>query len=688
MSISNLQIKIKYQSFVDNPIRDFYVPVLGESVIYKRAVGFFSSEILVDYVKGLRNFLKNNGKIQLLISPYLSSYDINAMEFAFSENLTKEKTNKLFLRFLSNPIAFTSAKLLFLLIKMNLLEIRVAEPQKTTGLFHDKIGLFIDKEGYKIAISGSNNETSAAVKENIESFNTFCSWKSGQEEYVNQHNQDFENYWNGINPLIKIFPLEQALDKKIINEFVTNESCEDLFNLIDEDIAIIGDNDWSFCPYGFQEVAVEKWLENKRGIFKFATGSGKTFTAIYLMERLERTINRNFFIVVVPDKTLVNQWASILETYNKSVIKCYSANNNWQNELKDFIEVSRIRTKFNCYVVVTNDSYITDRFQRELAKLSNNYLLVVDECHTWGTEAMLRNLPNSDMRLGLSATPEIFYSENKTERLIDFFGGIIAEYSLKDAINDGKLVHYKYYPHFIELTEEEKLSYNELTKKIVKIIGYDIDDMSDRHIEFTGLLEKLLFARARIVYGAKEKLNILERIVEKMAQKKNLIIYCGPTSYLGDNETEKDSLTQLETVNKLLGKLDIKFAQYTSRETEVERKTALRAFTSGDYSTLVAIKCLDEGVNIPQIERAIIMASSTNPREFIQRRGRLLRTYPGKEFAEIHDFIVYSPEFPLLCKKEMLRVAEFSGLAINKNEIISSLTQRQKHIYLEVVNNG
>lgn len=689
MSIKNIPIKIKYQSFVDDPITDFYIPVLEESISYKRAVGYFSSTILIDYVRGLRNFLSSGGKMQLIISPYLSKSDISAIELINLEDMTKELTNSLFLSFLSDQAAFTSAKLLFILIKMDMLEIKVAEPKKTTGLFHDKIGIFEDSDKNKVAITGSNNETSASVRSNIESFNTFCSWKIGQEEYVNQHATDFDNYWNGNNPLIKIYPLNQALDLKIINEFETDEKYEDLVKLLYDDITD-EENNWSVIPYEFQLNAVKEWFKVRQGIFKFATGSGKTKTAIYLMERLEKEKSKNFFIIVVPDKTLVNQWSDELDLYNKRVIRCFSENNNWQIKLKDYIEISKIMDQYNYYVVVTNDSYVTERFQRELSKIGRNYLLVIDECHTWGTEAMLNNLPEPSMRLGLSATPEIFYSKIKTDKLMKFFGGIVAEYSLEDAIRDEKLVPYKYFPHFVKFSDEEKTKYNDLTKKIVRLIGYDIDDMSDKFAQFGGLLEILLFSRARIVYGAEDKINNLKNIVVDIANQKNLIIYCGPTSYLNENSnlTEKDSLTQLEMVNKLLGQLDLKFAQYTSKETEAERKNALQAFTSGDFSTLVAIKCLDEGVNIPQIERAIIMASSTNPREFVQRRGRILRTYPGKTHSEIHDFVVFDQNFPLLNKKEIARVVEFSKLAINKDELVNNLNHEQKKIYMEVLNNG
>lgn len=689
MSFKDMPIKIKYKSFIDNPINDFYIPVLEKSMVYRRAVGYFSSSILLDYTIGLREFLKNSGKIELIISPYLSSRDKSSIDLVYTESVTQRLTNEMFQSYLTDKATFASAKLLFILIKLGRLEIKVAEPKNTIGLFHDKIGLFYDTSDNKIAIIGSNNETSAAVKSNVESFNTFCSWKPGQDEYVLQHEIDFEKYWKGENNNIKIYSLKEALDEDIIMEFETDENFDDLVSLIFDEITD-DEKNWSVTPYSFQENAVDIWFKERKGIFKFATGSGKTKTAIYLMEKLERERKKNFFIIVVPDKTLVNQWADELDSYDKKVVRCFSANQNWNKEFKDLIDVSNIREIFNYYIVVTNDSYVSEKFKRELQKLNDNYLLVVDECHTWGTDNFLNNLPSPNMRLGLSATPELFYSEEKTQRLLGFFGGIVAEYSLADAIEDERLVKYTYYPHFVTLSATEKTKYDELTKKIVRLIGNDVDEMSDRFAQFGSILELLLFARARIVYGAINKMEVLKELVSSFSEQKNLIIYCGPTSYSNETaeETEKDSLTQLETVNKLLGELNIKFAQYTSKESENERKAALSSFVSEDYSTLVAIKCLDEGVNIPQIQKAIIMASSTNPREFVQRRGRILRTYPGKEFSEIHDLIVFDDNYPLLCKKEMTRVYEFSKLAINKNEMISQFNKFQKAIFMEVSKDG
>lgn len=669
MGLSQLNIKLKYKSIDDDILKSFYIPVLSESKYYYRAVGYFSSSILVEYAKGLKTFIKNNGKMKLIISPYLTSSDYTELHDEFNNQKTKFLINSMFQKFLKNDdVVVASSKLLIMLLKNGCLEIKVAEPKNKAGLFHEKIGLFYDDIGNRVAISGSNNETGSAVLFNHESFNTFCSWKLGQDEYIDQHEYDFNSYWNREYKNINIIDLSEAIDKELLKKFDTNETVDDLYNIIFKDEQII--SNLGFRPYDYQKEAVNMWLLNEMGIFKFATGAGKTKTAIYLMERLKTKYDKLFFIIVVPDKTLVNQWAEELEEYRLNTLRCFSGTKNWEVRFKDIIDVFSIyQTRYE-YIVVTNDSFFNDKFQWELRKLKDEYMLIVDECHSWGTDRILSNLPRNRMRLGLSATPELFFSEEKTRKLLNFFGGITYEYSLERAIKEEKLVGYYYYPIFVKLSSSEKEQYDELTLKIVKLIGNDIDDISDK---YSKALEMLLFKRARIIYGAQSKIDQLEKIVEELSKKGRLLIYCGPTSYTNEVESDvlRDSLTQLQTVNKLLGKMGIRFAQYTSKENEEERLNAINAFKNDTYSTLVAIKCLDEGVNIPQIERAIILASSTNPREFIQRRGRILRHHLGKQNSEIYDFIVYDEDYENLIKKEMERFYEFARLAKNSDQVIN-----------------
>lgn len=669
MDFTDLALKIKYTSFNDDIINEFYHPVLSQSMIYQRAVGYFSSSVLISYLKGLKGLIDNGGHVELLISPYMSENDIETFLNEGYIDLTTN-LNELFESMLNGDVRSKSASQLFyLLVKLKKIIVRIATPRNIKGLFHEKIGLFYDENQHVIAINGSNNETSAALNFNIESFNVFCSWKEGHQVFVDSHVEDFKHLWRGDNQNVIIYALEQALSQHVIEKLDTQNTEDELWwGVLKEDTVNYQSKQYHIKPYDYQLEAVNQWFEKKQGIFKFATGTGKTKTSIYLMEKLEDEELPMFFIIVVPDKTLVNQWFDELQQYEKNVIKCFSDNTKWHNELKDAIDIYQYQPDTFQYVVVTNQTFFSNRFDHLINKLNNEYLLVVDECHTWGTKRILSHLPNPKMRLGLSATPELFFSENKTEQLFDFFSGIIYEYSLEKAIKNKKLVQYEYYPIVVGLEEDEKELYREYTRKIVKLIGHDIDEYNERYAKYQSILETYLFNRARIIYGAKQKLSVLKEIVKPISDKGNLLIYCGPTSFYLEDESNQIALNQLQAVNYELGQLGIKFAQYTSKENERERRDAIETFKNRTYSTLVAIKCLDQGVDIPQIERAIILASSTNPREFIQRRGRILRTYPNKEKAEIYDFIVLDDEFEYLNKKEIKRLMEFSKLSLNHKE--------------------
>ncbi|WP_240327120.1 DEAD/DEAH box helicase [Latilactobacillus curvatus] len=176
----------------------------------------------------------------------------------------------------------------------------------------------------------------------------------------------------------------------------------------------------------------------------------------------------------------------------------------------------------------------------------------------------------------------------------------------------------------------------------------------------------------------------MESLLDNLKNQKNMLIYCGATSLsegivgntegneLDQSNTEA-SKKQIEIVNQMLKGKGILAAQYTKDESGNERQDRIDAFKSGVIDTLVAIKALDEGVDIPEISIGIIMASSGNPREFIQRRGRLLRKSAGKEIAVIYDMVVLGEEsdYDGINMTELKRVAEFSKAAKNKNEILN-----------------
>lgn len=666
MGFKELEIKTKYKSLSQDLLEDFYLPVLSRSKKYDRAVGYFSSESLLLMIKGIRNLVRNDGYIRLIISPTLTEEDYDSL--TKNEIINPIIIESIFESFLHAKETLIGAQLLIVLIEKGFLDIKVAIPNNRIGIFHEKIGIFTDDNDNKIAISGSNNETKNALKLNHESFNAFCDWKDSQNDYVIEHQSDFENYWSDNDSEIKVIDIEKAVSNNYFNKFKTELSIEDLYkNLLREDKF---EYKLPFNLYPHQSVGAKKWLAKRSGILKYATGSGKTKTAIYIIDQVQKEKKTLISIIVVPDKTLVNQWYNEVIKYKWSAIKCFSDNPTWPKQFKDSRMMMKVSDNLNSCIIVTNDTFNTDKFKRELNLLNSDYLLIVDECHTWGTNRTLSNLPLVKMKLGLSATPELFFSEDKTRILIDYFGGIIDEYLLEQAISDKRLVPYKYIPIQVGLSAKEMGDYKSITHKIVKLIGRDIDQYNDR---YNSALESLLFQRARIVYGARSKLDYLEENIDEIKDGGNLLIYCGPTSYKSDSDDEIDTVssTQLEEVNKILGRKNLKFAQYTSKENERERVAALESFKKQSYSTLVAIKCLDEGVDIPQIQKAVILASSTNPREFIQRRGRILRISPNKYFAIIYDFVVFEEELESLIKKELDRVYEFARIAMNRDEIFN-----------------
>lgn len=683
MNFQELELELVYKNLLNNLVDEFYNPLLRHATQYDRAVGYFTSGSLLLMVDGLKAFIKNEGRIRLVISPFILEEDFKVIKNG--DTAIQKHIETIFKRFEEDPHELEGAQLLWLLMQKGILSIKVAIPRNKRGMFHEKIGLLHDSERNIISFAGSNNETRNAILYNYESFNTYRSWIPGQDLYIKHHQINFESYWSQTSLELDVIDIHDAVSQNFLERFASEKELEDynrpqkvkqpteppIINEppVSDDTLPPRKTKSTFTPFKHQIEGAKRWLENKKGILKYATGAGKTKTAILIVERLKEIESKLFTIFVVPDKTMVNQWHDELISYGWDSLRCFSDEYKWDETLAKKIIELRYEDDYHSSVVVTNDTFFGPKFQYELKKLKNNFALIVDECHTWGTERILGNLPAAKMRLGLSATPEIHFFPDKTERLFSYFGGIIHEYDLSQALKDKRLVPYEYKPIRVYLTEDERAAYDDLTLKIVKMLGRDADEYKQG---FPIQAEMLLFKRARIIYGARNKLDVLSERVREFTGGGNALIYCGPASYSHENESDVDatSQTQLEAVNDILEENGLKFAQYTSKESEKERIDALNSFKRGTYSILNAIKCLDEGIDIPQIEKAVILASSTNPREFIQRRGRILRPNAGKEKAIIYDFLVMEEGYESLMKKEIERLNEFAQLATNKKEIL------------------
>ncbi|MDY2883425.1 MAG: DEAD/DEAH box helicase family protein [Romboutsia timonensis] len=432
----------------------------------------------------------------------------------------------------------------------------------------------------------------------------------------------------------------------------------------------------------YQEEAIKKWFDNRlKGIFQMATGTGKTITAISAITRLLNLCKVKKLscgiIIVVPYKSLLEQWVETLRLFKINPIKCYESKNIWFDKLNKKIEFFNFGITKTIYIITTNATFNSESFQESISKIQKDYVLCIDEMHHAATDKYLLNLPEKCIfRLGLSATLESNYNIERTNELVSYFGGIVYEFSMKRAIEEGFLTPYYYYPIFIELSEYEKEEYFMLSKKIGRLIN--VCDKDDE------CLTSLLMKRSRILGSAENKLKELIKLKTKVKNTNYNIFYCGDTIDENDDKF-------IYKVNRIVAnELELKTHTFTSEEDKNERKNILERFKQGDLQAITAIRCLDEGIDIPELRRAFILSSSTNPKEFIQRRGRILRKSKSKEYAEIYDFIVVASldkryineltDEELIVEKkiflrELDRFVEFASLSINEIESHNKLMQ-------------
>lgn len=712
MSFQELDIKNEYRSLLDSVAKDFYIPLLSKAVKYQRAVGFFSSSCLVEISKGISELAKNGGKIQLVASPYLSDEDVEAIKsgYAMRDQVVKDAVRR---EMTEGKTPFEKARLNLLanLISDGVLDIKIAftEDSDRMGMYHEKMGIITDAEGNRVAFAGSMNESATAMTLNYETIDVFCSWK-GEEDRVVAKENAFASIWNDTEPNIKIieFPeLKQEIIEKYKRsvpdfEIDKKEYSPDIDTVLHTDLGIYTEYgpkfpEW-FKLHDYQDEAITEWQKRDyRGIFDMATGTGKTYTGLGALTTLSKNIDHKLAaIIVCPYQHLVEQWVEDILKFNIEPIIGYSESTqkDWQKRLKDAIRDQKLKVRgkeFFCFIC-TNATFSSDYVQTQLAKIKSDTLLMVDEAHNFGAPYLSCLLfDNYKYRLALSATLERHNDEEGTAKLYDFFGEKCIEYTLDRAIEEKKLTKYKYYPIVVTLTEEELEAYDNLSYEIGKCIMKG----KNGKMKLSSRGERLALQRSRIVAGARNKVTMLEEVIQPYIHDKHILVYCGATKGLEQNQDRSDvdseDIRQIDIVTDLLGnKLGMDVSQFTSKESVEEREVLKREFSAGDtLKVLIAIKCLDEGVNIPKIKTAFILASTTNPKEYIQRRGRVLRLAEGKEYAEIYDFITlpYGIEEvtslttaqvkrnSTLVKNELRRAEEFSRIAVNMVESASLIDE-------------
>jgi len=636
-SLKDLSLNIKYGGFDVNLVSEFYTPLLSHSTLYRRSTAFFTGGIFAVAASSIKEFiLENNGKIELVTSTifnkdYLPKQDI-------------EDDISYLIKALDNLILHSNAKTIIdiigTLIVHNKLEIKIAKVPRP-GIHHEKIGIFTDLDGNSLSFSGSINETWSGWTANSEEFKVFKSWDDSSV-YFKADLKNFEMLWDNTKENVEVFSLPKALEEKILSysDDFSIESLEKNIDLIkptqklkvltgfekENNNSSVSDENLNKRELMKHQVdVIDSWIENRYfGIIKHATGSGKTFTGINAIKKwLE---NHNTAIVLVPSVLLLEQWIEEIEEEirDADIVKAGGGvpKKNWNTILR-FLTSKNNSNK--TVVVSTIPTALTIDFKNSVS-WSSDILLVVDEVHNMGSPKALTFLDiNVGAALGLSATPERYGDLDGTKAIFEFFGKILTpEFKISDAIDCGRLVPYIHEPLEVTLSSTEEEEYSKLSLKISKI--YSIIESKSHDSDLKQQLELLLFARAKIIKKAENKIPVAYEVLKKNYKEgEHWLVYCQDSDHL-------------KTARQFFKDNGIKTLEYMSSMSG-DRVSTLNYFKENG-GILVAIKCLDEGIDIPYLQHAIILSSSQNPREHIQRRGRVLRKSKNKNLATIYDALV------------------------------------------------
>ena len=668
----------------DDPFaQDVLIPSFSASSAVECMMGFFSSDVLASLAPGLATFINSSeGKFRLIISPVLRPNDLEAIREGqlTAEAIVTDSLNSFLVT--EDFVQKHTLKCLAWLIRAGRIEIRIALMKH--AFFHPKVWIFTGSENKTLSAHGSSNLTEAGLYRNIEQIAVSTSWGSSDQLYtIDKLREQFQSLWNNRDHNCIVLDLPKAVKNRLLTTYVSESPPKEselrsLYQRAEKHIgeypseyvasqpnfAIPTYLQYEVAPYAHQGKAVEAWCKaGFNGILEMATGSGKTITAMICANRLFTTLKPLLIVVAAPYVPLIQQWCEEIEPFGLNLLNVTEMSGASARAR----ELGRLRRQLRhgsvdvAAIVVTHRTLSSNDFQDELRKFECASLLIADEAHNLGSEGFMATPPTFfDYRLGLSATPVRQYDEAGTKDLLAFFGPVVFRYSLEEAIGHC-LVEYDYHIHTIELTPGELDRWYELTMRIKRNAWRADNESTDTY------LAKLLRDRRTILENASNKILALSNCIDQ----ENLTTLRHTLIYASDKAPE-----QLEAVNSLLNSRGISFHQITYEETakREETKRILELFQNGTLQVLTAKRVLDEGVNIPQVQKAFILASTTVERQWVQRRGRLLRTCPqaGKTHSVIHDFVALPPSMEHLdqdsrglIRSELLRVQEFARLARN-----------------------
>lgn len=685
MGLKELNLKESYDSDSDDLLNDFYISVLSNSISYKRITGFFSSSSLAVAAKGISQFIINGGTMQLVCSAKLGKEDVDAIKNASKD--PKEIIEKTILEDLNeieNEFIKDHVSALGWMIANNKLKIKIAIVIDDNGLptshgiLHPKIGIFEDDKGHKICFSGSNNETASGWLSNIEEFKVFPSWNELLKGYFDPGIKKFEEYWTDNANRVEIIEVPEAVERKLIE-------------IAPKDFMKLDLDKWNpktkkknrVDLRKYQKNAIKNWvLNDNKGIFEMATGTGKTYTALGCFKHLY-TENENLITIIAsPYSHLVVQWEESIKSFgiDIDIIIADSTSPNWKDKLANYLFDIKNGIRQNLVILTTHDTVSNNDFINIMTNCQISELfLIVDEVHAIGSGKRKNGLiPCYKYRLGLSATPTRWFDQEGTEVILKYFGDPVFSFTLEEAIKENYLTPYEYMPKFINLTRSELFDYKLLSEKIGRMFHASDNDKENEQLSL------MQIRRQKIIDNALNKFDILNEILDSYENLEFCLIYCA----------DKNQMEPTQDILNDRGIIQHKFTMAEGSKKEdilggiSERALWLEKFANKKWKVLVSIKCLDEGVDVPPARIAILMSSTSNPRQYVQRRGRVLRRFKGKKKAVIYDILVIphptimDPEIKQLEKKimekEFKRYKEFALASQNKVECMKILEKYEK----------
>jgi len=700
----------------------FFNDCLENSKEFDLQLGYFSSATISVLADGFATFISKGGRMRLVINHIVSKEDKQAISKGIHGGIIDcfDLTNFDTLRRTFDEYQQQFFECLAFLIYDKRIDIRIIKPRNKKGISHTKSGQFRDGDSIT-SFTGSANFTISGLFNNLEEikidrsdsidmmvqkrikgqreeFDTIMEGKKKNVEYLSPENLISAIMSNYVDKDIEELLDVEAKLRQIKKERAIREK-EELMDIFAEDFPNIKPKfPYPSGPRDYQKTAFENWKNNKqRGLFAMATGTGKTITSLNCLFEIYQRKGYYKAIILVPTITLVNQWEQECRKFQfANITKIFSKNLTWRDEVERILFNEKYKTEREqevSYIIIsTYASYSREKVFNVLNEFDKKrVLLIADECHNMGSGSLVKRLNEIPYlrRIGLSATPERQFDDEGNEKLRKFFGSeehYTYEYSMEEAIRNGVLCKYMYYPHVVQLTSEEMDAYVELSNKIARFFNFEKG-------VFEGIDEKLkmlLLMRKRIVHKAERKLDAFKEIIEKRYQEKGNLKYSlvyvpeGNTpDYIGGNDDfdKSEDIADDNDAEHLIN-------QYTQAVAEVDdhitvrkfvagqkdREEILYDFAKGTLQVLTSMKCLDEGVDVPRSELAIFCSSTGNPRQFIQRRGRVLRTHPDKKMAELHDLVVipevnpYSESYRMeqsLVRGEIERVKNFANLSEN-----------------------